>query len=263
MNELSVTTAATSSGASPADAETDAIDGLPLPYIEMDAKGIITRANRATLALHPLEHGTLVGTMAWDLMATDEKEPSCAAYLSFMEPGPEPGQDPPPVLRSLYTRGGEFRICELHRNLMRDSQGRPIGMRMMLVDVTQAKKDLEEAHRVRNWLESIVESAADALIVTDALGFIRVVNPAAEQLFGWKANELIGRVIEKGLPLLNYASEKGTELSFTMGLAGPCKGIATILGRERREVRVEIVTSPIVDKSTGYTTGVVSVLRGL
>jgi len=87
------------------------------------------------------------------------------------------------------------------------------------------------------------------------------VNPAAEQLFGWKAKELTGKVIEKALPMLRYASEKSTELSFTMKLAGHCKGLATMLDRERREVRVEISTSPIIDKESGFTAGVVSVVR--
>ena len=34
-----------------------------------------------------------------------------------------------------------------------------------------------------------------------------------------------------------------------------------MLDRERREVRVDITTSPIVDKENGITTGVVSVVR--
>ena len=33
------------------------IDELPLPYVEIDAHGIVTRANRATLAVHHPEQG--------------------------------------------------------------------------------------------------------------------------------------------------------------------------------------------------------------
>lgn len=263
MHEYPASTQTPLGNTLPAGQTPDAVDQLPLPYIEMDASGTITRANRAALCLHPAEQGGLVGSMAWELMATDEKEQSCAAYLSFMVSG----EDPPPVMRSLYTGGGEFRTCELHRNLIRDSEGRPAGMRLMLVDVTPAKKALEEAQYRSSWLESMIESMADGVIMTDALGFIRVVNPAAEQLFGWKAKELIGKVIEKGLPLLSFASEqgqeKGAELSFTMKLSGPCRGVATILGRLRQEVRVELTTSPILDRETGFTTGVVSLMRPL
>jgi PAS domain S-box-containing protein len=240
-----------------AHAAQDAIDELPLPYIEMDSAGIITRANRAALALYPLEHGELIGRIAWDLMAREEKEPSCAAYLSFMESG----EDPPPVLRSIYDRSGEFRIYEMHRSFIRDAEGRTAGMRMVCVDVTAAKRTLEEAHRTRLWLQNILGSVADAVLVTDALGFIRLVNPAAEALLGWKAEELIGKAIEKGLPLLKNVPGSTKTLDFTMALEGPCKAIASILDREHRELRVEIATSPILDKESGFTTGMVSVLR--
>ena len=50
------------------------IDHLPLPYVEMDARGIITRANRAALALHHPEQGDLIGRSGWDMMAIDEKD---------------------------------------------------------------------------------------------------------------------------------------------------------------------------------------------
>jgi hypothetical protein len=52
-------------------------------------------------------------------------------------------------------------------------------------------------------------------------------------------------------------------LNFTMALEGHCRGIATILDRQRRELRLEIRTSPILEKGTGYTTGVVTVLSRL
>ena len=243
----------------PASADPDPFDQLPLPYIEMDTMGIVTRANQATMALHPMEQGALIGRMAWDLMATDEKEQSCAAYLSVMESG----DDPPVVLRSLYTRGGEFRTYELHRNLIRDDLGRPTGMRMVCVDVTQARRDLEAAQNGRAWLESVMESVADAVLVTDALGFVRAANTAAVGMLGWRVEELVGKVIEKAIPLLHFDSVSGAALNFTMALEGHCRGIATILDRQRRELRLEIRTSPILEKGTGYTTGVVTVLSRL
>jgi PAS domain S-box-containing protein len=241
------------------DAAPDAIDELPLPYIEMDATGRITRVNRATLALHSPDQGKLIGRMAWEFMPGDEKNPSCAAYLALMESG----GDPPVVYRSLYDRSGEYRTYAMYRSLMRDEEGRPSGMRMLSLDVTEEKRELEEARRARLWLESVIASLADAVLVTDALGFIRSANPAAETLFGWRFAELEGKLIEKALPVLSYVSDDPTKLSFTMSLAGHCRGIATILDRESREVRVEIGTSPILNKESGFTEGVVAVLRTL
>ena len=237
----------------------DPIEELPLPYVEIDARGIITRANRASLALHNLECGQLVGKLAWDLMAPDEKDTSFAAYCSSLQTGDAAAV----VRRSLYDRTGQFRTYEMHRSLVRDAEGNPAGMRMLCVDVTEAKKALEDARRKSVWLESVMDSMSEAIVVTDAVGFIRSVNPAAEGLLGWKASELIGMPIEEGLPTPDYLPGSRTESPFNRALAGPLKGHVTVLDRHRRELKMEIRTSPIFERESGSTMGVVMVLRKL
>src|SRR5208282_1155512 len=106
-------------GAAPQCALSREIDELPLPYVEIDAHGFITRANRATLALHHPGQGDLIGKSAWDLMAVDEKDRSSAAFLSHMESG----EDPPVIMRSIFDRSGSFRAYEFHRSLMHDAGG--------------------------------------------------------------------------------------------------------------------------------------------
>jgi PAS domain S-box-containing protein len=242
-----------------ANIATDTIDELPLPYIEMDAFGVVTRVNRATMALHPPERGELVGKLAWDFMAADEKDPSFAAYCSTIEAGAEPEV----VRRSLYDRSGKFRTYELYRKLMRDESGAAAGMRVIFVDVTEKVKALEEAHRTRLWLESIMESVCEAVIVTDSVGFIRKANPAAGKLLKASQGELAGMLIEEGLPITACAGGNRSELQFTSWLEAPSRGAATVLDRERKEIRVELSTSPIFDKESRSTTGVVYILRHL
>jgi PAS domain S-box-containing protein len=242
-----------------ASIDTDPIDDLPLPYIEMDAFGVVTRANRATLALHPPERGELVGKMVWDLMAADEKDPSFAAYCSTMEAGAEPEV----VRRSLYDRSGQFRTYELYRKLMRDERGAAAGMRVIFVDVTEKVKALDEAHRTRLWLESIMESVWEAVIVTDSVGFIRKANPAAEKLLRANHGELAGMLIEEGLPITECAGGNRSELQFNSWLETPSRGTATVLDRQGKEIHVDLSTSPIFDKETRSTTGVVYILRAL
>jgi PAS domain S-box-containing protein len=132
---------------------------------------------------------------------------------------------------------------------------------MVSFDVTEAERANEEAFQSRLWLESVLESVSDAVIVMDALGFVRYLNPAAEFLSGWTSAELKGMVIEKGLPLLSYHSADSSELSFRIAIDRTSNGVAVLLDRNRKELKVEISTSPIVDKDKGYTIGVVSVLR--
>jgi PAS domain S-box-containing protein len=236
---------------------TEALEELPVAYVELNAMGVVTRANRAAHALYPLEHGEFIGKTLWDLMTADEKEFSRAAFFKIMESG----DSPPPIRRTVYTSAGEYRTFELHRSLICDAGGKPAGVRMVTFDVTGAHIAHEEAQQARQWLESVITSIPEAVIVTDALGFVRTVNPAAEELFGWKAGDLIGKMIEEGLPQLSYTSVDQKSLTHRIALERRTKGIATVLDHARRELRVEISTSPIVNKENGFTTGVVSVLR--
>jgi PAS domain S-box-containing protein len=137
----------------------------------------------------------------------------------------------------------------------------PSGVRLVSFDVTAAQFAHEETRQARQWLESVLESISEAIIVTDALGFVRTVNPAAEELLGWKAKELIGKMVEEGLPQLSYTSGDQKSLTHRIALERRTKGIATVLDHARRELCVEISTSPIVDKESGITAGVASVLR--
>ena len=232
------------------------IDNLPLPYVEMDAQGIITRANRATLALHHPEQGELIGKSGWDLLAINEKHRSAAAFLSLMTSG----EEPPVICRSIFDRSGKFRTYEIHRSIIRTTGGRPAGVRMIFMDVTERKNALEEAQRNCQWLESAMQSVADAMIFTDALGVIRSVNPAAERLSGWSANELMGMAIDEILPV--QARPCGSSvLDLQVMLQLPWSGTATVKTREWHQVKVNISTSPIFDKDSGSVSGVAAILR--
>jgi PAS domain S-box-containing protein len=238
------------------DCPPDAIDDLPIAYVEVNAEGVITRSNRAARALHSIDAAEIDGRLAWEFAPEGQAEQDREAFLETMRSGVEP----PVIRRSLYSHG-EFRTYELHRTLMRDGAGRVTGVRAATFDVTEAQMAHEEAHEARMWLESVLDSMSEAIVITDALGFIRSVNPATEVMFGWKASELRGKVVEKAFPLLAYVAEGNGQLSFNMALETRSRGVATLIDHERNAVMVELSTSPILDKDTGYTLGVVSVMQ--
>ncbi len=233
------------------------IDHLPLPYVETDARGIITRANRAALALHHPEQGELIGKNGWDLMAIDEKDRSSAAFLALMATGKEP----PVIRRSIYDRSARFRTYEMHRSLIRSGKRKVAGIRMVCMDVTETTKALDEAQHNCQWLESAMRSFAEAVILTDALGLIRSVNPAAEKLCGWTAAELDGMAIDEILPVQARPGASGAVLDLQAMLQRPLKGVATVMTREWSQVKVEIGASPIFDKESGSLSGVAAILR--
>ena len=233
----------------------DAIDELPVAYVEMDAHGAITRANRMTNAMHSSHMGELVGKMAWELMPTEEQDLSCAAFVAAMETGIDPGI----VRRSIYTSHETFRVYDLHRNLIRDDGGKAIGMRAVTVDVTDAVTAQQEAEKASQWLECVFASMPEAVIVTDALGSIRNANPAAEELFGWRAEEMVGREYEEVFTPRSVDGQ--AEIGLVTVLSKSVRGMAKMIDRKRQELRVEISTAPMMDKARGITVGVVSILR--
>jgi PAS domain S-box-containing protein len=235
------------------------IDHLPLPYVEMDARGIITRANRAALALHHPEQGNLIGSSGWKMLAIREKDLSTAAFLSLMTSG----EEPPVISRSIFDCSGRFRTYEIHRSMIRTSAGTPAGMRMIFMDVTERKNALEEAQRACQWLESALNSVADAVVLTDVLGLVLSANPAAEALLGFTARELEGKVIEEAAPILEYRSLDGPALDRRAAIEKSCKGVATLLVRDGSKLKVEISTSPILDKNNCSVSGVAAILRRL
>ena len=237
----------------------DEIEQLPLPYVEIDAHGVITRANRAAIAVHHPQQGSLIGKSGWDLMSGGDKDFSAAAFLAQMASG----ENPPVITRSIFDRSGKFRTYQMHRAFLRDTAGKPAGMRLVCVDITEITSALNDARHARQWLESAMTSVADAVILTDILGVIQSANPAAESLLRFAAGEMTGKTIEEALPIVAFQPSNGAPLNHRTVIERDCKGIATVLDRERNELNVEITTSPVIDHAKNSVIGVVMLLRNL
>ncbi|HHJ12393.1 MAG TPA: PAS domain S-box protein, partial [Chromatiales bacterium] len=63
-----------------------------------------------------------------------------------------------------------------------------------LRDLFRQRQRMERAYR------AVVESALEAIIVIDESGRIERFNPAAERLFGWRADEILGRNVRLLMP---------------------------------------------------------------
>ena len=74
-----------------------------------------------------------------------------------------------------------------------------------IVDITEQKQRMADAR----YLASIVESSNDAIIGKDLDGTIRSWNHAAEVIFGYSANEMIGRNISLLFPPERLIEEAG------------------------------------------------------
>src|SRR5262245_18039388 len=66
---------------------------------------------------------------------------------------------------------------------------------LALTERVQLKTALRESEQHLRWLASIVESSHDAIVSADAGRVITTWNSAAERLYGYTSDEVIGRPI--------------------------------------------------------------------
>jgi PAS domain S-box-containing protein len=235
----------------------DPLDQLPVACIDLSADGKVARANLLGCAIFQMKREELIGMGAWELMATEEVEMSRAAFFAVIHSN----EDPPPIRRTFYAKNGEYHTYDMFRARILDSQGQTVGLRYILIDITKTEHEQKELAQKYHWQESMLASVSEAIIAFDALGFICYVNPAAEKLSGCSAQDLIGQLVEKKLPLQSFASLDENPLSHRAQLDKPCKGTATVLNGKGEAIPLEICTSPILDKQSGSILGVVSVVR--
>lgn len=106
----------------------------------------------------------------------------------------------------------------------------------------------EQAHPLDVFTGPLLDAAPDALVVTDATGTIRVVNELAAKMFGYSAEELVGREIEMLVPSDLRSVHRTDRHSYGTRPTQRPMGVGRRLSAERRDgsrFPVHISLSPI------------------
>ena len=61
-------------------------------------------------------------------------------------------------------------------------------------DVTRRKQAEEKLRQTNQTLETLISASPLAILMLDPDGKVMLWNPAAEQIFGWTADEVMGRL---------------------------------------------------------------------
>lgn len=96
-------------------------------------------------------------------------------------------------------------------------------------------------------LAAIVESSSDAIVAKDLDGVVTGWNRAAERLYGWRADEIIGRSIDLVVP-----EDRRDEVAMIRGAIRRADRVAPMeterLTKTGSRLRVRVHESPIVDR---------------
>jgi PAS domain S-box-containing protein len=112
---------------------------------------------------------------------------------------------------------------------------------LVLRDVTELKRSAQAILSREQRLDGILNTVLDGIITIDEIGTIESFNPAAERVFGWSADEIIGKPVTQLMPVAMAARHAGFLQRYQAGGAPKIIGI----GREETGLRKDGTTFPL------------------
>ena len=158
-------------------------------------------------------------------------------------------------LTSRVAKDGRRVEVTLSISPIRDATGRVIGASKIARDV----RGLRDAERTKAILAAVVQSSDDAIVSKDLNSTVMSWNPAAERMFGWTAQEMIGRSIVTIIPP-ELRHEEDTILA-NMRAGRRMEHFETWrVAKDGRRVFVSLTVSPVRD-ITGRVVGASKIAR--
>ena len=174
------------------------------PIITTDSKGYVSRANRAFLQLlgytndevigkhmaefSPLEEGT------YDLVTgevvtidSDHFDKVSELMVGLVEEGKISNLEFHLIRKDKKVIPVEENIVYLY-----DKEGTVIGAVGIIRDISERMKSERDVREAKEFLEKMIESSQDGILITDELGTILSLNTAMEKMCGLTREEVIG-----------------------------------------------------------------------
>jgi PAS domain S-box-containing protein len=175
------------------------------------------------------------------------------------------GETPPPYELEIQTKAGRRVPVELHTRLILQG-GQPVGIQGIARDISERKQLEATLEQERDVLRVTLSSIGDAVIATDTTATVTFLNPMAETLTGWSAQDALGRPIAEIFPILNEQTRQAVENPVDKVLReGGIVGLANhtvLVARDGREVPIADSGAPIRGPS-GQVYGTVLVFRDI
>jgi PAS domain S-box-containing protein len=170
--------------------------GLLVRHLEQNYQLQSRRVQDATAMREALQHGS------WDVVLCDNGL-SGLGVVSAMEIVGEHQLDPAFIVVS--GAGGEDLAVEAmqagaHDYILKDKLARLVPAIEREVRQARARRERARTQRKAAWLAAVVDSMSEAVIGTDQAGIITSWNAGAEKLYGYPAEEAVGKAIELVVP---------------------------------------------------------------
>ena len=228
------------------------MEAVPDALVGMDQEGVIRFVNRQTEALFGYDRDDLIGRLVetlvpeslWQIYAQHKE-----AYFAD------------PRTRS---SGLDVELVGRHR----DGSEFPINVSLSHIDtgdvllvITAARDVAKQKQAVKNaeLTSAIVQWSDDAIIASTLQGVITSWNPAAERMYGYSPQEMIGKYAGLLVP-----DDRAAEMQANLGTVRGGRSVQNLetirVRKDRTQVPVSITVAPIHDEN-GVVVGAAAVHR--
>jgi PAS domain S-box-containing protein len=163
------------------------VEVSPLCICRKDLAGRFTFANRRFLDETQITLADLIGQTDFDL-----HPPELAEKYRRDESGVAASGQVWELIEERVLLDGKSTIVQSIKTPIYDGAGKVIGVQTSFWDITDRKR-AEEALRASNaTLETLIQVSPLAIVLLDDNGTVQIWNHAAERIFGWTAQEVVG-----------------------------------------------------------------------
>jgi len=146
------------------------------------------------------------------------------------------------------------------------SNGDVLGVLVICQDITRQVNASQELRESEARASRVLQSIGDAVIVTDADIRVLRMNPVAEQLTGWTADEAKGKPLSHVFHIVNETTRQPVESpADKVKLTGSIVGLANhtvLIAKDGRNTAIDDSGAPILDDN-GDLSGIVLVFRDI
>jgi PAS domain S-box-containing protein len=235
----------------------EVVESLPVAVYTTDADGRITFYNQAAAEL-------------WGRCPALGEDWWCGSWRLYWSDGRPMAHDECPMAVTLKTgepvRGAEAiaerpdgsrYFFEPYPTALHDGTGAVVGAVNMLIDITARKEAEESTHR----LAAIVASSDDAIVGKTLNGIVTSWNQAAERLFGYTPDEIIGQSILTLIPA--DRQEEENEIVSRLRAGERVEHFETLRRRkDGRLIDISLTVSPI-KRDDGVIIGASKIARDI
>lgn len=224
-------------------------------FIATDDQGRVVRINAVGEDITGWTAADAIGRSVWEVIHREDRPQPMRERNPvdvLLESGPRRGQR-----FVCVARDGSRKPVELSADPTLADDGTPVGMTIVIRDMTR----LSDAENAVRRLAAVVGSMSDAVVTTTLDGVITTWNEGAAQLFGWTAEEAVGRPGSCIVPP-EQVDEEQQRLDRVKGGQPDVPFETRRLTRDGRHIEVSVAVSPVRDE-LGKVVGAASVTRDL